>query len=149
MCNMIDDPDIPKAGKHRELQASEMKKSREAVHRTQCVIKDFINPFTIADKENLYCISSGAPCSIEVQDQVLKADTIGKKLKETFIKERFQNEPGKNEPKKKFFDSIPKTKLLTMEAGNKTVKLTSTQGKVRIYHLAYFFNLKFSTYSNK
>ena len=146
---MIDDPEIPKAGKHRELQASEMKKSREAVHRTQCVIKDLINPFTIADKENLYCISSGAPCSIEVRDDVLKADATGKKLKEEFIKERFQNEAGKNQPEKEFFDTIPKTKLLTMEAGNKKVMLTSTQGKVRIYSITHFLFLIFSTYSNK
>ena len=133
MVDMIDDPDIPKAGKHRELQAYHMRKSEEAVLRTQNVIKDFINPWTIADKENLYCISSGAPCPKNVEEEILNAETKGKHIKEIFIKERFQNEPGKNKPKKEFFDPIQKTKLLTMEANNKIVKLTSTQGKVIQY----------------
>ena len=101
--------------------------------RTLIVIKDFINPWTIADKENLYCISSGAPCPKNVEEEILNAETKGKHIKEIFIKERFQNEPGKNKPKKEFFDPIQKTKLLTMEANNKIVKLTSTQGKVIQY----------------
>ena len=32
MCDKINDPECPKAGKHRELEAAEMKKSEEAVH---------------------------------------------------------------------------------------------------------------------
>ena len=133
MVDVIDDPDIPKAGKHRDLQAYHMRKSEAAVLRTQNVIKDFINPWTIADKENLYCISSGAPCPENATEQILNAEAKGKDLKDKFIKERFQNETGKNKPEKHFFDPIPKTKLLTMEVNNKIVKLTSTQGKVIQY----------------
>ena len=50
MCGLIDDPECPKAGKHRELKAAEIKKSEEAVQRT---IKTFTDPFAITDKETI------------------------------------------------------------------------------------------------
>ena len=31
MCDMIDDPEYPKDGKHRELEAAQIRKSEEAV----------------------------------------------------------------------------------------------------------------------
>lgn len=91
-------------------------------------IKSFTNPFTIADKEHLYCIASGAPVSREVEYDVLRAEVVGKKVKETFVKERLHSESVKN-----FFDPIPRQKLLTMEACSKNVTLTSTKGKVNIF----------------
>ena len=50
--------------------------------RTQIVIKVFINPWTIANKENLYCISSGAPCPKNVEEQILNAEAKGTDIKE-------------------------------------------------------------------
>ena len=49
ICGLVNDPECPKAGKHRELQAAEIKKSEEAVHRTLTAIKNFTNPFAIID----------------------------------------------------------------------------------------------------
>ena len=45
MCGLINDPEYPKAGEHRELEAAEIKKSEEAVQRTLTAIKNFTNPF--------------------------------------------------------------------------------------------------------
>jgi len=129
MCGLIQDPECPKAGKHRELEAAEIKKSENAVQRTLEAIKNFTNPFDINDKDHLYNIASGAPVSPDVEIDVLQADTVGKTAKEAFIRNRFQN--GSSE--KTFFEPIKRQKLKTMEVSNKTVKLTSSQGKLIQY----------------
>ena len=77
MCGLIDDPECPKAGKHRKLEAAEIKKSEEAVQRTLTAIKTFNDPFAITGKDRLYNITSGAPVS-PVEIDVLRADTAGK-----------------------------------------------------------------------
>ncbi|XP_015768310.1 PREDICTED: uncharacterized protein LOC107346954 [Acropora digitifera] len=61
MCGLIDDPDCPKAGKHRELERAEIKKSQYAVQRTVSAVRNFTNPFSIPDKDHLYSLASGAP----------------------------------------------------------------------------------------
>ncbi|KAJ8349354.1 hypothetical protein SKAU_G00244840 [Synaphobranchus kaupii] len=60
MCGMIDDPDCPKAGKHREVEPSQIKKSEEAVQRIQ--------------RSRLI---------------VLRAEAAGRAAKEQFIHDRF------------------------------------------------------------
>ena len=131
MCGLIDDPECPKAGKHRELEKSEIIKSEAAVQRTITAICNFTNPFTLADKDHLYSIASGAPVSPEVEKDVLNAEITGKELKKAFINDRFI--VGSSE--EMFFEPIKRQKLKTMEACNKTVKLTSSQGKV--YKMLY------------
>ena len=126
MVDLNNDPDTPKAGKHRELEKAEIKKSEEAVQRTVSAIQSFTNPFSVPDKDHLYSIASGAPASPEVEADVLRAEDIGKEAKEAFIQDRFVN--GSSESQ--FFDPIKRLKLKTMEASNKSVKLTASQGKV-------------------
>ena len=78
MCGLIDDPDCPKAGKHRELERAEIKKSEDAVQRTMSAVRNFTNPFSIPDKDHLYSLASGAPVSVEVEIDVLRAEALGK-----------------------------------------------------------------------
>ena len=125
MCGLIDDPDCPKAGKHRELEKAKIMKSEEAVMRTISAISNFTNPFTLSDKDHLYSLASGAPASREVESDVLRAETAGKEAKEAFIQDRFVKDPSVH-----FFEPIKRMKLKTMDASNKTVKLTASQGKV-------------------
>ena len=75
---MNDDPDCPRAGKHRELERAEIRKSEEAVQRTIAAIHNFTNPFTLADKDHLYSLASGAPASPDVEFDVLNAEAAGK-----------------------------------------------------------------------
>ena len=82
---------MTKAGKHRELVAAEIMKSKEAVQRTLTAIKTFTDPFAITEKDRLYNITFGAPVSPEVKIDVLRADTAGKEAKKAFISNRFQN----------------------------------------------------------
>lgn len=126
MCDLIDDPDRPKAGKHRELEKAEIKKSEDAVKRTIAAIRNFTNPFSIVDKDHLYSLASGAPASSEVEVDVLRAEAAGKEAKEMFIRDRFASGSAET----LFFEPIRKQKLKTMEDSNKTVKLTASQGKV-------------------
>lgn len=129
MCGLIDDPDCPKAGKHRELEKAEMKKSEAAVQKTIAAIKSFNNnPWKAYDKDKLYSLASGCPVAPEVAEDVLNAEKIGRKAKEEFIKDRFIN--GSSELL--FFEPIKRLGLKTMEISNKTVKLTTTEGKVCI-----------------
>ena len=126
ICDLIDDPDSSKAGKHRELERAEVKKSEEAVQRTISAIQNFTNPFSLVDKEHLYSLASGAPASPDVEFDVLCAEAAGKKSKKAFIQDRFVS-GSSEEP---FFEPIKKLKLKIMDASNKTVKLTASQGKL-------------------
>ena len=127
MCNLISDPDCPKAGRHRELEAAEVKKSEAAVQRTLAAINSFTNPFTIPNKDSLYSLASGAAASTAVEVDVLRAEAAGKAAKAEFIEKRFKDK----ESTVTFFDPVKKLKLQTMEMRNKTAKLTSSQGKVQ------------------
>ncbi|KAI4821039.1 hypothetical protein KUCAC02_028991 [Chaenocephalus aceratus] len=53
MCGMIDDPEMPKAGKHRELEPAQIKKSELAVQSVISAINGFTNPWRIPDKSRL------------------------------------------------------------------------------------------------
>lgn len=45
MCGLIDDPDCPKVGKHRELERAEIKKSEDAVQRTMSAVSELQQSF--------------------------------------------------------------------------------------------------------
>ena len=124
MVDVLQDPDGPKMGKHRELEKAEIKQSEEAAQRVCTAIKNFTNPFTIAEKDRLYSLALGAPLPIDVETDVLRAEAVGKATKADFIRRLQSGEPGS------FFDPLKKKKLKTMEACNKKVTLTSSQGKV-------------------
>jgi len=126
MSGLINDPDCPKAGKHRELERAEIKKSEDAVQRTISAKRNFTNPFSLVNKDHLYSLASGAPVSSEVEFDVLRAEAAGKEAKELFIRDRFMNGCAET----LFFEPITRQKLKTMEDSNKTVKLTASQGKV-------------------
>jgi hypothetical protein len=124
MVDLIDDPDCPRPGKHRELEKAEVKKGEEAVQRILTAVRNFSNPFISADKDMLYSLASGAPVPVDVETDVLRAETVGEAAKAEFIGRLQSGEPGR------FFDPIKRKKLKTMEACNKKVTLKSSQGKV-------------------
>ena len=140
MCGLIDDPECPKAGKHHELEAAEIKKSEKAVQRTLTAIKTFIDPFAITDKDRLYNITSGAPVSPEVEIDILRADTAGKEAKKAFISNHFQNWSSE----KSFFEPIKRQKLKPQ--WRPLINNTSSQGKFIQYceqsNLAFMLLIK-------
>ena len=90
-------------------------------HRKQSF--GFTNPFTISDKDNLYCISSGIPVPKDHENDILSAVLRGKQAKETFIQERL--EKGEN-----FFEPIKRMNLKTMEDMGKNVKVKTANNKI-------------------
>ena len=127
MVSLINDPDCPRTGRHRELEKAEIKKSEKAVQKVIAAVKNFTNPFTISNKDRLYSLASGAPVSIDIKNDMLKAEAVGKVAKADFISRL------KRGNSSSFFEPIKKQKLKTMEACSKKVTLSSSQGKVRIH----------------
>ena len=120
MTDLVSDPDNPRSNRHRELEKAEIAKSERAVICVIDAIKSFTNPFNIANKDNLYCLASGAPVSADV----LQAEAVGDAAKMEF------NQSLQNGDADCFFNPIKKKKLKTMETCSKKVTLTSSQGKV-------------------
>ena len=131
MVDLINSSDCPVAGKHRELEKAEIKKSEDAVQRVLSAVQNFTNPFDIADKDRLYSLASGAPTPSDVEKDVLGAEEVGEAAKTAFIERLKTGESGG------FFGAIKRNKLKTMEASNKKVRLTSSQGKVSISYFDY------------
>ena len=51
---------------HEELKLSQMKISEQGVTNIKEAFMGFNNPFTIKNKDELFCLSSGLPTSSEV-----------------------------------------------------------------------------------
>ena len=108
----------------------DIQKSEDAVQRTISAIGSFTNLFYITDKSRLYSLASGAPVPSDVEEHVLGAEMMGKNVKDAFIRDRFIN--GSSE--ELFFEPIKQLNLKTMEASNKTGKVTTSDGKIIQYH---------------
>ncbi|KAK7093145.1 hypothetical protein V1264_008789 [Littorina saxatilis] len=111
MVNLLDDPDCPKVGRHRELEKAEIKKSEEAVQRVITAVKNFTNPFSISDKDRLYSLASGAPVRMDVEQDLLQAAAKGMVAKTDFITRLQSGEPGS------FFDPIKRLLAETEDNG--------------------------------
>ena len=66
------------------------------------------------EKESIYCISSGLCVTLDIEEDVLKAEICSKEMKDKFIKEHL-------ETRINFFDPIKRSKLKTFESVNKNV----------------------------
>ena len=73
---------------HKEVRSSQILKSEQDTCCVMEAINNFINPFTIEDKDTLYCLSSGAPVPSNVENDNLMSDEIGKKAHKQFVQGR-------------------------------------------------------------
>ncbi len=111
---------------HKDLRRAEVQKSERRVQNTMNAVLSFLNPFTVADHDKLYCISSGVPASASIEKDIMAAESLGKQAKESFIAERL-------ETKEHFFDPVKKLKLKTFQSSAKTVKLRTAQNQIITY----------------
>ena len=74
------------AGKHRDLEKSQITKSKTAVQGTITVIKNFANPFQVIEKDHLFNLASGAPSPKDVKTDVLPAEEVGKENRKLLYK---------------------------------------------------------------
>ena len=70
------------------MQKSEIEKSQKFVAQTVHALEGFFNPFTVEDKNSLYCISSGQKMPTDIATDVLNAEESGKKEKLIFIEKK-------------------------------------------------------------
>lgn len=85
MADLITNPDNPRSGKHREQEKAEISQSEQAVVRVIDAVKNTAIPFTIENKERLYCLASGAPVPLDVETDVLQVEAIGIEAKGYFV----------------------------------------------------------------
>ena len=111
---------------HKDLRKAEIAKSEKQVIKTIEAIKSYIDPFDVEDHQKLYCLSSGVAVDMETAQDVLRAENVGKEMKEIFIKDRL-------EKKEKFFEPITKAKLKSMSSITKSAKLLTPSNKVVQY----------------
>ncbi|KAL4227611.1 hypothetical protein ACF0H5_013052 [Mactra antiquata] len=96
MADMLNDSDLGTS--HRDTRPAEIKKSEQEVSDTIDAINEFIDPFSIDDKNNLYCITSGSRVPSEYEYDILQAGTMGKQAKEAFMVERLEKHDNFFEP---------------------------------------------------
>ena len=104
MCGLVDDPDCRIKGKDQELKKAEVEKSEKAVVSVMAAIRNFTNPFEVADKIKLYNLASGAPV---LHHDVMQAKIKVKNQKDDFIRVRLAS--GRSADL--FFEPIPQLKL--------------------------------------
>ena len=112
--------------KHKDMRPSEIRRSERNVKSTIGTIESFLNRFVVNNRDELYCISSGAPTSTEVEIDVLGAEETGEKAKEEFIKERLFK-------KEDFFEPLKRKNLKTFADKNKIAKVRTTRNKIIEY----------------
>ena len=71
MCGLLDDPEVPKEGRHKKLQQSQIKKSEAAVLKVVSAIQSFTNRWRVFDRNRLYSLSSRLAVGIDVENDVL------------------------------------------------------------------------------
>ena len=76
VCGMNNDPECPAAGKHRDLDAAQVRKSERAVQNVMTAISHFTNPWRTPNKEKLFSLASGAPVLADAEVDVLRADKL-------------------------------------------------------------------------
>ena len=74
--------------KHKDLWPEEVKKGEKLVNTTVDAVKSFLNPFGVPEETKLYCLSSGAATSSDIEIEVLRAEKAGEEAKKQFITAR-------------------------------------------------------------
>ena len=103
---------------HKELKSSQIKSSEEGVTNVKDTVMGFTNPFTVENKKELYCLSSGLPASSEVSSDLLQAKEQGQSAMAQFIKERLIDKTVV-----KFHDPIKQMKYMTFASLRNVRKL--------------------------
>ena len=84
--------DSQEATSHKEVGGSQTVKSEQDTCSVLQAIGNFTNPFTIEDKDALYCLSFGALVPQDVESDIMMADDIGKKAHREFVQKRLVEE---------------------------------------------------------
>lgn len=109
---------------HKDIRPTKVIATEKDVVKILDSFSNFINPFEVDNKDVLFCISSGAPATKDIQDDLLRTDEVGQNALSKFIKERLV------EKNVSFHSPLSRQNLRTFAALKKKKQLTSTQKKV-------------------
>ena len=77
--------DITESCSYKDVRHCKLSQCVETTGNVVKAITNFINPFDVYDN-NLYCLSSGAPTTKDIEEDLLSVSKVGKEA--TFIKEQ-------------------------------------------------------------
>ena len=72
---------------HKDNEKSQMVQSENNVKKLIDAFQTFTDPFLVEEKDVLYCLSSGVPASVEVENELLTCEALGISAFTTFLKE--------------------------------------------------------------
>lgn len=109
---------------HRDIQAHEIKRSEQSILKVLDAFEQYVNPFEVENRDNLFCLSSGRPVPKSVEENLLNVDNLGKASYKTFIQDRFIV---KN---KKFHEPLKRQKLQTFKSIQEKIIVTTAKNKL-------------------
>ncbi|MES9950704.1 MAG: hypothetical protein ABW118_17235 [Candidatus Thiodiazotropha sp.] len=109
---------------HKEFQPAQIKSSETATSRMKDAIVNFTDPFTVDNKDELFCIASGKPAPEDVRKDLLESQERGQLAMNDFIQSRLVD---KSVP---FHDPLKRLKLKTFASVGVVKKVKSTQNKM-------------------
>ena len=108
---------------HCHLRPTEMQRSKKNVESVVEAFENLLNPLGVEDKEGICCISSDLCVTLDIQEDLLKAEIYGKEMKDKFIRERLATRIN-------FFDPIKRSKLKIFESANKKVMVKTSDKRL-------------------
>ena len=114
----------------KEVRSSQILKSEEDTCCVREARNNFINPFTIEDKDTLYCLSSGASVPSTVENDILMSDEIGKKTHKQFVQDSLIEKTVSLHPpvKKQNLKTFAKLPLKFLVIGKSSCVMNKTKG---------------------
>ena len=109
---------------HKDLKSSQIKCSEEGVTNVKDTVMGFTDPFTVENKKELHCLSSGLPASSKVSINLLQAKEQGQSALAQFIKKRLIDKTVY------FHDPVKQMKYKTCAFMEKCQKVKSSQNKL-------------------
>ena len=111
---------------HCDMRPTEIQQSKKNVESVVEAFENLLNTLDVEDKEGIYFISSGLCVTLDIQEDLLKADRYGKEVKDKFIRERLATRINS-------FDPIKRSKLKTFESANKKVMVKTLDKRLIEY----------------
>ena len=100
-----------------------MQRSKKNVESVVEAFENLLNPLGVEDKEGICCISSDLCVTLDIQEDLLKAEIYGKEMKDKFIR-------GFLVTCINFFDPIKRSNLKTFESANKKVMVKTSDKRL-------------------
>ena len=111
-------------GMNTDIRPTEIQQSKKNVESVVEAFENLLNTLDVEDKEGIYFISSGLCVTLDIQEDLLKADRYGKEMKDKFIRERLATRINS-------FDPIKRSKLKTF--ANKKVMVKTLDKRLIEY----------------